>query len=132
METTKQKFTIEFEYPIMDAKVTAEELREIIGIGLKCFGWDIKVMEEQYEDVDMEVLKIIWIDSCASNMNWTLMDELDGDIEPIKITSYGVLIQETEECVTIAQNYGENPNQCCSLMTIPKGCIKEKKVIDEL
>ena len=38
METNKQKFTIEFEYPIMDAKVTAEELREIIGIGLKCFG----------------------------------------------------------------------------------------------
>ena len=80
----------------------------------------------------MEVLKIIWIDSCASNMNWTLMDELDGDIEPIKIISYGVLIQETEDCITIAQNYAENPNQCCSLMTIPKGCIKEKKVIDEL
>ena len=51
METTKQKFTIEFEYPIMDAKVTAEELLEIIGINLKCFGWDIKVKEEQYEDV---------------------------------------------------------------------------------
>ena len=45
METIKQKFTIEFEYPIMDAKVTAEELREIIG-GLKCFGWDIKIKEE--------------------------------------------------------------------------------------
>ena len=80
----------------------------------------------------MEVVKIQWIDSCASNMNWTSMDELDGDIEPIKIISYGVLIQETEECVTIAQNYGKNPDQCCSLMTIPKGCIKEKKVIDEL
>lgn len=47
METTKQKFTIEFEYPIMDAKVTTEELYEIIGIGLKCFGWDIKITEEQ-------------------------------------------------------------------------------------
>lgn len=46
METTKQKFTIEFEYPVMDAKVTVEELRSIIGIGLKCFGWDIKVTEE--------------------------------------------------------------------------------------
>ena len=46
METTKQKFTIEFEYPVMDAKVTVEELRSIIGIGLKCFGWDIKVIEE--------------------------------------------------------------------------------------
>ena len=56
----------------------------------------------------MKVLKILWIDSCASNMNWTSMDELDGDIEPIKIISYGVLIQETKEYVTIAQNYGEN------------------------
>lgn len=46
METTKQKFTIEFEYPIMDAKVTTEELRNIISTGLKCFGWDIKVKEE--------------------------------------------------------------------------------------
>ena len=47
METTKQKFTIEFEYPVMDEKVTVEELRSIIGIGLKCFGWKIKVTEEK-------------------------------------------------------------------------------------
>ena len=47
METTKQKFTIEFEYPIMDAKVTEDELYAIIGMGLKCFGWDIKVKEEK-------------------------------------------------------------------------------------
>ena len=46
METTKQKFTIEFEYPVMDAKVTTEELRNIISTGLKCSGWDIKVEEE--------------------------------------------------------------------------------------
>ena len=43
---TKQKFTIEFEYPMMDAKVTTAELRNIISRGLKCFGWDIKVEEE--------------------------------------------------------------------------------------
>lgn len=46
METTKQKFTIEFEYPIMDAKVTEGELYAIICMGLKCFGWDIKVKED--------------------------------------------------------------------------------------
>ena len=46
METTKQRFIIEFEYPIMDAKVTEQEIYEIIGVGLKCFGWDIKIMEE--------------------------------------------------------------------------------------
>ena len=46
METTKQKITIEFEYPVYDAKVTEQELYEIIGVGLKCFGWDIKVKED--------------------------------------------------------------------------------------
>ena len=80
----------------------------------------------------MEVVKIRWIDSCASNMHWSLMDEFDGDIEPIEIFSFGVLIQETEECITIAQNYGINPHQCCSLMTIPKGCIKEKVLIEKI
>lgn len=69
-------------------------------------------------------VSIEWIDSCASNMNWELLADIDGDIEPIIIKSYGVIIQETEDCLTIAQNYGLNPLQCCCLMTIPKGCIK--------
>lgn len=46
MKMVKQKFTIELEYPEMDTKVTAEELYRIIGTGLKCFGWDIKVQED--------------------------------------------------------------------------------------
>lgn len=46
MEMAKQKFTIEIVHPTMDAKVTEQEIYEIIGVGLKCFGWDIKVMEE--------------------------------------------------------------------------------------
>ena len=78
----------------------------------------------------MEVLKIIWIDSCASNMRWEYVEDFQGDIEPIKIVSYGVLIQETEDCITIAQNYGFNPPQCCSMMTIPKGCIKTRTIIE--
>lgn len=80
----------------------------------------------------MLALKIKWIDSCASNTNWSLIDEFEGDIEPIEIISYGILIQETNDCITIAQNYGLNPKQCCSLMTIPKGCIKTKIVIETL
>ena len=80
----------------------------------------------------MEVVKIEWIDSCASNLNWELAESFEGDIEPIKIISYGVLIQETEDCITIAQNYGLNPRQCCSLMTIPKGCIKTRTIIETL
>lgn len=70
-------------------------------------------------------VKIAWIDSCASNQSWSLISELDGEIEPIKIISYGTIVQETDDCVTIAQNYGLNPEQFCNLMTIPRGCIKE-------
>ena len=80
----------------------------------------------------MKAIKIEWIDSCASNTAWSLLEEFEGDIEPIKIVSFGVLIQETEDCVTIAQNYGLNPKQACSLMTIPKGCIKKITDIEEI
>ena len=80
----------------------------------------------------MDVVKIEWIDSCASNTSWTFISELEGDIEPIRIISFGVLIQENDDCITIAQNYGLNPTQCCSLMTIPKGCIKNKTIIETI
>lgn len=72
-------------------------------------------------------VKVQWIDSCASNMGWTLLNNdgiFDGDVEPIKITTYGVVIQETDDFIIVAQNIGKDPKQVCSLMTIPKGCIK--------
>jgi len=62
-------------------------------------------------------------------MNWALLEEFDGDIEPIRITSLGFVVQETTECVTIAQNYCSDPEQVSSLMTIPNGCIKQMTVL---
>ena len=73
----------------------------------------------------MKAVKIEWIDSCSSNTEWALLSEFQGDIEPIHIVSYGIVVQETEYCVTIAQNYGIDPEQVSNLMTIPKGCIKQ-------
>lgn len=81
----------------------------------------------------MRAVRIDWIDSCASNMEWTLKDGIDEkNIEPIRITSYGVIIKEDEDYIIVAQNYGFNPEQMCSFMSIPKGCIKEIKNIDSL
>jgi len=80
----------------------------------------------------MKVLKVEWIDSCASDLQWQLMQDLDDVIEPVNIISYGVLVRESKDTITIAQNYGLNPLQCCSLMTIPKGCIKKKTVIENI
>lgn len=64
-------------------------------------------------------------------MAWLPLAEIDGEIEPIKIVSFGVLVQETEETITIAQNYGIEPEQVGSLMTIPKGCIKRQSEIED-
>lgn len=80
----------------------------------------------------MKIVKVEWIDSCASNISWSLVDEFNGDIEPIRIISFGILLQETNDCITIAQNYGLNPKQVCNLMTIPRGCIKKITDVEEL
>ena len=80
----------------------------------------------------MKVVKIEWIDSTASELNWMIIDNLPEDIEPTKIVSYGVVIKETDNYISIAQNYGFNPEQCCSLMTIPNGCIQNVITIEEI
>lgn len=81
----------------------------------------------------MKIVKVKWIDSCASNLNWIPKDNVDNweNIEPITIYTYGALVQEDENYIVVAQNYGINPEQLCSLMSIPKGCIKEIKEIEK-
>lgn len=82
----------------------------------------------------MKIVKVTWIDSTASNLSWLMMDDVKNgtDVEPILIYTYGALIQQDDNYVVIAQNYGKDPEQCCSLMSIPKGCIKELKELEEL
>lgn len=76
------------------------------------------------DDETLEVKKVVWIDSCASNSYWCFEDGIK-EAEPIEIASYGVLVKESDEYIVLAQNFGVNPRQVCNLMTIPKGCIKE-------
>lgn len=76
-------------------------------------------------------VKVTWIDSCCSNHNWLLMDDVKnwGDVEPIKIYTYGFLVQEDSNYIVVAQCYATDPEQCCNLTSIPKGCIIK---IDEI
>ena len=82
----------------------------------------------------MRIIKVEWIDSCASNHNWLMKADIDNwdDVEPLSIFTYGALVQEDKNYIVVAQNYGFDPEQCCNLMSIPKGCIKEIKTIEEL
>lgn len=77
----------------------------------------------------MKVVKVLWVDSCNSNMNWTVAEDIE--IEPMYIDSFGIVIKDTDEFLAIAQNYGDNPEQYSNITTIPKGCIKEVFVIHE-
>lgn len=77
----------------------------------------------------MKVVKVLWVDSCNSNLNWTAAEDIE--VKLICIDSFGVVIKDTDEFLAIAQNYGGIPEQYSNIMTIPKGCIKEVFVIHE-
>lgn len=38
----------------------------------------------------MEVLEIIWVDSCSSNLNWLLIENINEwkDVEPILVHTF--------------------------------------------
>lgn len=78
----------------------------------------------------MKVVKIIWIDSCSSDSSWTMAEDVNTGI--IQIETYGIIIKETDEFISVAQNYGNEPEQFCNIMTIPKGCIKETVTIPDI
>lgn len=77
----------------------------------------------------MKVVKVLWVDSCNSNINWTVAEDIEA--KPMYIDSFGVVIKDTDEFLVIAQNYGNNPEQYSNITTIPKGCIKEVFTIHE-
>lgn len=82
----------------------------------------------------MRIVKVEWIDSTASNLSWLMMEDVRkwGDVEPMAICTYGALVQEDSHYIVVAQSYGKDPEQCCSLMSIPKGCIQKITNIETL
>lgn len=82
----------------------------------------------------MRIVKVEWIDSTASNLSWLMMSDVLnwGDVEPLTIYTYGALVHEDKNYIVVAQSYGKDPEQCCSLMSIPKGCIQKITDIETL
>ena len=76
----------------------------------------------------MKIVVIDWVDSVRA-FDWTLMEDVDE--KPVNCTSVGFLLKETDDYVTIAQNYGLEPEQVCNLITIPKCSIRNIREIKE-
>lgn len=78
--------------------------------------------------VNKEIVIIEWVDSVRAS-DWTYVEDVDE--KPMDCISVGFLVEETNDSVTIAQNYGIKPEQVCNTMTIPKCSIKSIRKIDE-
>lgn len=77
----------------------------------------------------MKIVVIDWVDSVRAS-DWVLMEDVNE--KSLDCVSIGFLIKETNKHVTIAQNYGTNPEQVCNLMTIPKCSIVQLREIEEV
>lgn len=76
----------------------------------------------------MKIVVIDWVDSVRAS-DWVLMEDVNE--KPVNCTSIGFLLKETDDYVTIAQNYGLEPEQICNLITIPKFSIRNIREIKE-
>ena len=73
-----------------------------------------------------KIIVIDWVDSIRS-FDWTLIEDVDEN--SLECVSVGFILKETDDYITIAQNYGLEPEQVCNLITIPKCSIKNIREI---
>lgn len=75
--------------------------------------------------LDKEHLKIAevhWVDS-LSGTGWTLTEDYKCD-NAVDCFTIGILIDDGEKSVTLAQNIGFEPEQFCNTITIPRCAVK--------
>ena len=78
--------------------------------------------------MEKDIVIIEWVDSVRAS-DWTYVEDVDEN--PMDCVSVGFLMRETEDSVTIAQNYGLKPEQVCNLITISKCSIRNIREIKE-
>lgn len=70
---------------------------------------------------NLKLVLVEWLDSRRGE-GWVRLDELDGKVTECR--SVGWVIAKDAESLTLAGHLGENPDQCCGDLTIPKRAIK--------
>jgi len=72
----------------------------------------------------MKLVLIEWVDSRSSISGWRELDDLKShDVGLMR--SVGWLLQNTRKLVQIVPHLGDNPEQGCGDMTIPKSQVKK-------
>lgn len=76
-----------------------------------------------------KIVKVKWIDSMSDNGRWTLAEDID--IKPTKCVTFGFLVDENENFITVAQTLGMEPEQYCHMICIPQKAITHLLVIED-
>lgn len=80
----------------------------------------------------MKEVRIEWIDSCGGDCYWLLLRDFKPSIT--KPTTYGFVVYEDDEIISIAQSYAEGddevPQQINGVITIPKCSIINIKYLN--
>lgn len=71
-------------------------------------------------------VRIDWIDA-KSSCTWLSKDELPS---PAKITSFGFLVFEDEDCVVLIASLDRDMTTFSEAINIPRGCIKAVTTIE--
>ena len=68
-----------------------------------------------------------WIDSTEYHTGWTPLDEAE-DADLLSIATVGFLLHEDDQKLVLSHTVGplDEPEQCMSLLSIPKGCITRR------
>jgi hypothetical protein len=75
----------------------------------------------------MKPVKVLWVDSCAPGGGWHTAKDLEyGDVyNKMMCTTYGMLIEETDEWVCVALSKGHKDELIYEPLFIPKVAITE-------
>ena len=68
-----------------------------------------------------ELVLVEWLDSRRGE-GWVRLNELNGTVTKCK--SVGWVVAKDTESLTLAGHIGEDPEQCCGDLTIPKCSIR--------
>ena len=75
----------------------------------------------------LKIVRVEWVDAFSVD-EWTEVKEVTGNDE-IEMVTIGILLVSKKEHVIVANTHDAVNEKCAGAITIPRGCIKNYRVI---
>lgn len=72
------------------------------------------------------LLYVEWEDACSFDNTWGPKQRYEGHLDYIQ--SVGFVVAETKKSITLCASKAQSGNYCSDI-TIPKSCIRKKKIL---